>query len=308
MTVLLRALGYGTNAQIKDLIGEDPRISVTLDKDSTVSEEEGLLEIYKRLRPGAANSRECQAAYQFAVFEPKRYDLARVGRYKLNKKLALSARLYGRISANDIVSPVTGEILVEAGERISRAAAEEIQNAGINQVEIVLEDQRIVKLVGNNFVDAKYYLDFDPREAGINERVHYPVFKEILDRELKGEELKEALRENLDALIPKHVIKDDIVASINYLVHLFNDIGHIDDIDHLGNRRLRAVGELLQNQFRIGLSRMERVVKERMTIQDVDVVITPGLINIRPVVALLKNSLEAASYPSLWIQTNPLAD
>ena len=217
----------------------------------------------------------------------------------------MSARLYGRISANDIVSPVTGEILVEAGERISRAAAEEIQNAGINQVEIVLEDQRIVKLVGNNFVDAKYYLDFDPREAGINERVHYPVFKEILDRELKGEELKEALRENLDALIPKHVIKDDIVASINYLVHLFNDIGHIDDIDHLGNRRLRAVGELLQNQFRIGLSRMERVVKERMTIQDVDVVTPQALINIRPVVAAIKEFFGSSQLSQFMDQTNP---
>mgnify|MGYP003758900091 FL=1 len=309
LTVLLRALGYGTNAQIEELLGEDPRLSATLDKDNTNSEEEGLLEIYKRLRPGEPPTVESAKQLIYSLFfEPKRYDLARVGRYKINKKLALSGRLYGRIAAHDIVSPVTGEILVEAGERISREKAEEIQNSGINQVEIILDGERNVKLVGNNFVDAKYYLDFDPKEAGINERVHYPVLKEILERDLDEEELKQVLRENYDRLIPKHIIVDDIVATVNYLINLFNGIGYVDDIDHLGNRRLRAVGELLQNQFRIGLSRMERVVKERMTIQDVDVVTPQALINIRPVVAAIKEFFGSSQLSQFMDQTNPLAE
>jgi len=309
LTVLLRALGYGTNAQIEELLGEDPRLSATLDKDNTNSEEEGLLEIYKRLRPGEPPTVESAKQLIYSLFfEPKRYDLARVGRYKINKKLALSGRLYGRIAAHDIVSPVTGEILVEAGERISREKAEEIQNSGINQVEIILDGERNVKLVGNNFVDAKYYLDFDPKEAGINECVHYPVLKEILERDLDEEELKQVLRENYDRLIPKHIIVDDIVATVNYLINLFNGIGYVDDIDHLGNRRLRAVGELLQNQFRIGLSRMERVVKERMTIQDVDVVTPQALINIRPVVAAIKEFFGSSQLSQFMDQTNPLAE
>ncbi|MFO7295932.1 MAG: DNA-directed RNA polymerase subunit beta, partial [Clostridia bacterium] len=280
VTILLRALGYGTDSQLKEVLGEDPRLLNTLEKDNTKTEEEALLEIYKRLRPGEPPTVESAKQLLFSLFfDPKRYDLARVGRYKVNKKLALSTRLNGCVCARDIVDPSTGEILAEEGEKITREKAEMIQNAGVNQVEVLLEDGKVIKIVGNHFVDAKHYLSFDPREVGINEKVHYPVLKEILDQNLSERELKEALKENLSRLIPKHIVADDIVASVNYIIHLFNGIGHIDDIDHLGNRRVRAVGELLQNQFRIGLSRMERVIKERMTIQDVETVTPQALIN-----------------------------
>jgi len=309
VTILLRALGYGTDSQLKEALGEDQQLLNTLEKDNTKTEEEALLEIYKRLRPGEPPT--VDSAKQLLVslfFDPKRYDLARVGRYKVNKKLALSARINGRVCARDVVDPSTGEILAEAGEKITREKAEMIQNAGVNQVEVLLDDEKVVKIVGNNFVDAKHYLSFDPHEVGINEKVHYPVLKEILDQNLSERELKEALRANLNRLIPKHIIADDIVASVNYIIHLFNGIGHIDDIDHLGNRRVRAVGELLQNQFRIGLSRMERVIKERMTIQDVETVTPQALINIRPVVASIKEFFGSSQLSQFMDQTNPLAE
>ena len=256
VTVLLRALGYGTDAEIKDLLGEDERLLATLDADSTNSKEEGLLEIYRRLRPGEPPTVESASQLLSSMFfDPKRYDLAKVGRYKFNKKLSLASRVYNRIAAETIADPETGEIYVSAGERISREMAETIQNAGINHVYLELEGGKVVKIVGNNFVDARRFLDFDPAEAGINEKVHFPTLMEILnaykneaalnqsiaEKSLSSDDLKQVLKDNIDKLVPKHIITDDIVASINYNLHLVNGIGNIDDIDHLGNRRLRSV-------------------------------------------------------------------
>ena len=312
ITVLLRALGYGTDAEIKQLLGESERLLATLDTDNTNSAEEGLLEIYKRLRPGEPPTVE--SANQLLgnlFFDPKRYDLARVGRYKFNKKLALASRIAGRRLAERVVAPLTGEILAEAGDRLTREKAEEIQNAGVNEVVIQLDNDKKVKVLGNNFVDAGSFLEafnIDPQEAGINEKVHFPTLKEILDQDLSREELITVLAESVDKLIPKHIIIDDIVASISYNLHLADGIGYIDDIDHLGNRRLRSVGELLQNQFRIGLSRMERVIKERMTIQDVDVITPQALINIRPVTAAIKEFFGSSQLSQFMDQTNPLAE
>jgi len=309
ITVLLRALGYGTDAQIKELLGEDERLLATIDSDNTNSVEEGLLEVYKRLRPGEPPTVDsANQLLRSLFFDAKRYDLARVGRYKFNKKLALSARIAGQRLAERVVDPFTGEILAEEGDRISKQTAEDIQNAGINSVTIMLDNGKPAKIVGNNFVDAAGYLDFDPLEVGINEKVHYPTFKAILDQDLDEDELKTALKESHDDLIPKHILIDDIVASVSYNLHLADGIGHIDDIDHLGNRRLRSVGELLQNQFRIGLSRMERVVKERMTIQDIDVVTPQALINIRPVTAAIKEFFGSSQLSQFMDQTNPLAE
>ena len=220
----------------------------------------------------------------------------------------MASRIAGRKCAEDIVNPDTGEILAKKGDRISLEKAQEIQNSGINQVLIDVDGEKIAKIVGNNFVDAKYHLDFDLEEVGINEHVHYPTLKEIMEEYNDEKELKDALKDNLDRLIPKHIIIDDIVAIINYIIYLLYDIGNVDDIDHLGNRRLRSVGELLQNQFRIGLSRMERVVRERMTIQDVDVITPQGLINIRPVTAAIKEFFGSSQLSQFMDQTNPLAE
>ena len=309
VTVLLRALGYGTDAQLKDLLGENERLLATLDTDNTNSTEEGLLEVYKRLRPGEPPTVEsANQLLRSLLFDPKRYDLARVGRYKFNKKLALSARIAGKVLAEPAIDPATGEILAEAGERLSREKAEAIQNAGINHVWLKLDSGKTAKVVGNYFVDASSYLNFDLKEVGINEKVHYPTLKAILDQELNEEDLKAALKESTDELIPKHILIDDIVASVSYNLLLPEGIGHIDDIDHLGNRRLRCVGELLQNQFRIGLTRMERVIKERMTIQDIDVVTPQALINIRPVSAAIKEFFGNSQLSQFMDQTNPLAE
>ncbi len=309
ITVLLRAIGYGTDGQIRELMGEDERLLKTLDKDSSTSYEEGLLEIYKRLRPGEPPTVDsAKQLFNSLFFDPRRYDLARFGRYKFNKKLSLASRIAGKICAEDIINTETGEILVRKDERISLDKAQEIQNSGINQVLVRIDEEKTAKIVGNNFVDAKYHLDFDLEELGVNEYVHYPTLKEIMD-EFSGEkELKEALKENIDRLIPKHITVDDIVATINYIIYLLYDIGDVDDIDHLGNRRLRSVGELLQNQFRIGLSRMERVVRERMTIQDVDVITPQGLINIRPVTAAIKEFFGSSQLSQFMDQTNPLSE
>jgi len=309
ITVLLRALGYGTDAQIKELMGEDERLLNTLDKDTTSTEEEGLLEIYKRLRPGEPPTVEsARQLFKSLFFDHRRYDLARFGRYKFNKKLNLAARLTGQRCAEDIVNKETGEILARAGDRITRDKALEIKNSGINEILVTLDDGRTTKIVGNNFVDASKHLNFDPTEVGINEPVYYPALKKILDQNLDEKALKQALKENLNDLIPKYLIIDDVIASVNYLLNLSNGIGSIDDIDHLGNRRLRSVGELLQNQFRIGLSRMERVVRERMTIQDVDVITPQALINIRPVVAAIKEFFGSSQLSQFMDQTNPLAE
>lgn len=309
ITVLVRALGYGTNAEIKQLLGENERLLNTLEKDSTSSYEEGLLEIYKRLRPGEPPTVEsAKQLFNSLFFDGKRYDLARFGRYKFNKKLDLASRLIGQKCAEDIVNMETGEILAKAGDRINADKAKEIQNSGINEVLIVLEDGKIAKIVGNNFVDASAFLNFDLAEVGIYEKVHYPTLKEILDQNLDEKSLKQKLKEDIDKLIPRHIIIDDIIASINYIINLPNGIGDIDDIDHLGNRRLRSVGELLQNQFRIGLSRMERVVRERMTIQDVDTITPQALINIRPIVAAIKEFFGSSQLSQFMDQTNPLAE
>ncbi|NLB43193.1 MAG: DNA-directed RNA polymerase subunit beta, partial [Clostridiales bacterium] len=308
-TVLLRALGYGTDIQLKELLGEDERLLATIDSDNANSVEEGLLEIYKRLRPGEPPTVEsANQLIRSLFFDSKRYDLARVGRYKFNKKLSLSARIAGRVAAAPVVDPYSGEILVESGEKVSREKADAIQNAGINDFLIQLDTDRVAKVVGNYFVDADKYLSFDPKEVGINEKVHYPTLRVFLGQDLEEDDLKATLKESLDELIPKHVLIDDIIASVSYNLHLADGIGHIDDIDHLGNRRLRSVGELLQNQFRIGMSRMERVIKERMTIQDIDVVTPLALINIRPVTASIKEFFGSSQLSQFMDQTNPLAE
>jgi len=312
ITILVRTLGYGSNIEIKELLGENERLLATLEKDGTQTSEEALLEIYKRLRPGEpAMVDSARSLINTLFFDPKRYDLAKVGRYKFNKKLSLWSRIWGKISREQIVDPQTGEILVEKGEKISKEKAKKIQNTGINSVKLLVDDKEI-KVVGNNFVDTNSIdVPFDISEIEqlkLSKMLHYPVVKEILDTYHTEEEIKEAFNERAGELSPKHIIVDDIIASINYVFNLSYDVGSIDDIDHLGNRRLRCVGELLQNQFRIGLSRMERVVKERMTIQDMDVVTPQTLINIRPVVASIKEFFGSSQLSQFMDQTNPLAE
>jgi len=310
LTILLRALGYGTNQSIIELLGESEHLLRTLEKDSTKTEEEGLLEIYKRLRPGEPPTVDsAQSLIRTLFFDPKRYDLAKVGRYKFNKKLSLYSRLANRRVADRIIDPNTGEILAEKEEKISREKAIQIENAGINMVNVLTEDNKVVKIMSNHFVDIKAFnLPFSARELGLKEKVYYPVMKELVDTYSDVEELKENIKARIRELSPKHITIPDIIASINYEFNLFFGIGGIDDIDHLGNRRVRSVGELLQNQFRIGLSRMERVVKERMTIQDVDVVTPQALINIRPVAAAIKEFFGSSQLSQFMDQTNPLAE
>jgi len=308
ITVLVRALGYGTDAQIVELLGDDERVMATIQKDSAKTQDEGLIEIYKRLRPGEPPTVESATALLRGLFfEPKRYDLAKFGRFKFNKKLSLASRIAGHRSAERIVSPVTGEILVEEDEYIDREKAEAIQNSGINSVYLSVEGKK-VRVIGNGTVDLKAFVDFDVSDVGISEKVRYSVLKELMDEYEDKDELKRAIRENVDLLVPKHITEEDIIASVNYLVHLSYGIGEDDDIDHLGNRRLRCVGELLQNQFRIGLARMERVVRERMTIQDIDIVTPQALINIRPVVAAIKEFFGSSQLSQFMDQTNPLAE
>ena len=309
ITSLLRALGYGTNSEILDLLGEDERLEATLQKDPTHSVAEGLIDIYKRQRPGEPPTEESARSLLNALFFDKRYDLARVGRYKFNKKLAIKERLKGRIADETVVSELTGEILAEAGQTIDRETAKAIQDAGINMVWVRVGDQR-VKIVGNNFADASGFLPFDPKSAGLDEFVHIPTLKELLG-EAEGmdeEQLKEFLHKHYFDLIPRHIVPDDIVASISYLIGMPYGIGHTDDIDHLGNRRIRSVGELLQNQMRVGLTRLERVVRERMGIQDMDVVMPSNLINIRPVTAAIKEFFGSSQLSQFMDQTNPLAE
>ena len=308
VTVLLRALGIGTDAEIIELLGEDERLAATLEKDNTKTVEEGLIEIYKKLRPGEPPTVESASSLLNALFfDAKRYDLAKVGRYKFNKKLALCYRIMNKISAEDVVNPETGEVFVKAGEKISYEVAKNIQNAGINVVTLLVEDEKVVKVIGNNFVDIKSHVDFDIDELDIKEKVHYPTLKEILEAYSDEEEIKEAIKFRMKELIPKHILLDDIIASINYQFNLFHDIGNIDDIDHLGNRRIRSVGELLQNQVRIGLSRMERVIKERMTVQDMEAITPQALVNIRPVSAAIKEFFGSSQLSQFMDQTNPLS-
>ena len=311
ITLILRALGYGTDQEIVDLLGEDERLMATLQRgDNAHSRDEGLIEIYKRQKPGEPPTREsAQSLFNSLFFDAKRYDLMRVGRYKFNKKLSLATRIQGQVADADIADPATGEVLIRAGETISREKAREIQNAGVNTVDVRLEGGRVHRVVGNHFVDAAQYLPFDPKEAGVQENVLYPVLLEILGACGEDEKLlRETVRARAHDLVPKHIITEDIVASISYLLGLPWGLGFTDDIDHLGNRRLRSVGELLQNQIRIGLSRLERVVRERMAIQDADEVRPGELINIRPVSAAIKEFFGSSQLSQFMDQPNPLAE
>ena len=311
ITLILRALGYGTDQEIVDLLGEDERLMATLQRgDNAHSRDEGLIEIYKRQKPGEPPTREsAQSLFNSLFFDAKRYDLMRVGRYKFNKKLSLATRIQGQVADADIADPATGEVLIRAGETISREKAREIQNAGVNTVDVRLEGGRVHRVVGNHFVDAAQYLPFDPKEAGVQENVLYPVLLEILGACGDDEKLlRETVHARAHDLVPKHIITEDIVASISYLLGLPWGLGFTDDIDHLGNRRLRSVGELLQNQIRIGLSRLERVVRERMAIQDADEVRPGELINIRPVSAAIKEFFGSSQLSQFMDQPNPLAE
>ncbi len=308
ITILARAMGYGTDAEITEFFGDEERLKASIEKDNTKTREEALLEIYKRLRPGEPPTVDsAQSLIESLFFDAKRYDLSRVGRYKFNKKLALHLRIANQISAQDIVNPQTGEILVQKGEKISREKSIEIQNCGVNVVDIQVEDKTL-RVISNNFVNIHKFIDFNIDDLNIRELVHYPTLKEILDNYSDEDSIKEQIRKNMHSLIPKHIIRDDIYATISYELGLAYNIGHTDDIDHLGNRRLRSVGELLQNQFRIGLSRMERVVKERMTIQDQEVITPQALINIRPVAAAIKEFFGSSQLSQFMDQTNPLSE
>jgi len=308
ITVLLKALGYGTDQQIEDLLGEDERVKATLQKDTTKNTEEALIEIYRRLRPGEPPTVEsAKALLESLFFDAKRYDLAKVGRYKFNKKLCLASRLTGQKLSKDIVDPRTGEIIAEAGEKITREKAQMIQNAGVNEA-FIQSEGKSVKILGNNVVDINKYMPFDVSDLNIKEMVNLTILKEIMDQYESEADIKEEIKRRMNDLIPKHILIDDIVASISYHLNIVYNVGNIDDIDHLGNRRLRSVGELLQNQFRIGLSRMERVVKERMTIQDIEVVTPQQLINIRPVAASIKEFFGSSQLSQFMDQTNPLAE
>ena len=311
ITLILRALGYGTDQEIVDLLGADERLMATLQRgDNAHSRDEGLIEIYKRQKPGEPPTREsAQSLFNSLFFDAKRYDLMRVGRYKFNKKLSLATRIQGQVTDADIADPRTGEVLIRAGETISREKARQIQNAGVKSVDVRLEGGRVHRVVGNHFVDASKYLPFDLREAGVQENVLYPVLTEILDACGDDEKLlRETVRARAHDLVPKHIITEDIVASISYLLGLPWGLGFTDDIDHLGNRRVRSVGELLQNQIRIGLSRLERVVRERMAIQDADEVRPGELINIRPVSAAIKEFFGSSQLSQFMDQPNPLAE
>ena len=309
VTVLIRALGYGTNAEIIDLFGEEPKLLASFGKDTSDNYQDGLLELYKKIRPGEPLSVDsAESLLNGMFFDPRRYDLAKVGRYKFNKKLHMKNRIVGQIPSEDIVDTSTGEILAEAGKAITKDQAIAIQNAAIPYVWIQTEE-RVEKVLSNLMVDLSAYVTFDPAEVGITELVYYPVLKEILEKAGDDEKaLKAELHRNIHELVPKCITKEDILASINYNMHLEYGIGVKDDIDHLGNRRIRAVGELLQNQYRIGLSRMERVVRERMTTQDIDGITPQSLINIKPVTAAVKEFFGSSQLSQFMDQNNPLSE
>ena len=308
ITVLIRALGIGTNAEIKELFGEEPKILASFEKDPSDNYQDGLLELYKKIRPGEPLSVDsAESLINSMFFDPRRYDLAKVGRYKFNKKLALKNRISGHKLAEDVVDMSTGEIIAEAGTVVTRELADQIQNAAVPFVMMEAEE-RVVKVLSNMMVDLRAYVDVDPEEFGITEAVYYPVLAGILAEYDDMEEIKEAIRKNVVDLVPKHITKEDILASINYNLHLEYGFGTSDDIDHLGNRRIRAVGELLQNQYRIGLSRLERVVRERMTTQDLETVSPQSLINIKPVTAAVKEFFGSSQLSQFMDQNNPLSE
>ena len=309
-TVLMRALGCGTDEEILAKFGEEKLIIDTIRKDSAKTDPEGVIEIYKRLRPGEPPTEEsARSLFNSLLFDPRRYDLARVGRYKINKKLGLVDRLAGQTLAADVINPYTGEVMAVAGQQIDRAEAERLQAAGINEAEVVVEEGTL-KIFGNNFVDLAPFVDFDLKEIGITEKAHFPTFMEILNSKESWEEgeLRREMANRVHDLMPKHIHPDDIMASLNYMICLYHGVGRTDDIDHLGNRRLRCVGELLQNQIRVGLSRLERVVRERMSIQDMDVATPSNLINIRPVSAAIKEFFGSSQLSQFMDQTNLLAE
>ncbi len=308
ITVLIRALGIGTNEEIVQLFGEEPKILASFEKDTAESYQEGLLELYKKIRPGeplAVESAESLIMSMF--FDPRRYDLAKVGRYKFNKKLSMKNRIVGFALAEDVVDTSTGEILAEAGTVADRELAGRIQNAAIPYV-WVQADERRVKVLSNMMVDITSFVDVDPAEVGVKEMVYYPCLMQILEENEDLEEIKAAIKRDIHDLIPKHITKEDILASINYNMHLEYGMGNDDDIDHLGNRRIRSVGELLQNQYRIGLSRMERVVRERMTTQDIEGISPQSLINIKPVTAAVKEFFGSSQLSQFMDQNNPLGE
>ena len=308
ITVLIRALGIGTNDEIRELFGDEPKIEASFTKDTAENYQEGLLELYKKIRPGEPLSVEsAESLINAMFFDPRRYDLAKVGRYKFNKKLHFKNRIAGHTLAEDVVDMSTGEILAEKGTEVDKQLATDIQNAAIPYVWIQGE-RKNHKVLSNMMVDLASYVDFDPEEVGVTELVYYPVLEGILAEAGSDEELKEVIKRDIHDLIPKHITKEDIIASINYNMHLEGGIGTQDDIDHLGNRRIRAVGELLQNQYRIGLSRMERVVRERMTTQDMEGVSAQSLINIKPVTAAVKEFFGSSQLSQFMDQNNPLAE
>ncbi len=308
ITVLIRALGFGTNQEIIDLFGEEPKIMASLEKDVSNSFETGVIELYKKLRPGEPEEVEnATNLFMGMFFDARRYDLAKVGRYKYNKKLALKNRIAGHVLAEDVIDPSTGEVLFAAGTTLTREDATAIQNAAVPFVYIQTEEKN-VKVLSNLMVDLSEYVGFDPKEIGIHEAVYYPVLEKLLQEYDDEDELKAAIEASVAELVPKHITKEDIIASINYNIHLEYGIGNFDDIDHLGNRRIRAVGELLQNQYRIGLSRMERVVRERMTTQDKDTVSPQSLINIKPVTAAVKEFFGSSQLSQFMDQNNPLSE
>ena len=308
ITVLIRALGVSSNAEIVELFGEEPKILASFTKDTSTNYQEGLLELYKKIRPGEPLAVEnAESLIMSMFFDPRRYDLAKVGRYKFNKKLALRSRIRNQILAEDVVDPSTGEILAEKGTTVTLDLADKIQNAAVPYVWIQTEE-RNVKVLSNLMVDLKAWVDVDEEELGINEKVYYPVLEKILEENTDIEEIKQAIKRDIHDLIPKHITTEDIFASINYNMHLEYGAGNADDIDHLGNRRIRAVGELLQNQYRIGLSRMERVVRERMTTQDIDGISPQSLINIKPVTAAIKEFFGSSQLSQFMDQNNPLGE
>ena len=308
VTVLVRALGIGTNAEINELFGEEPKILASYEKDTSTDYQSGLLELYKKIRPGEPLSVDsAQNLVTSMFFDARRYDLAKVGRYKFNKKLALKNRIAGKTLAETVVSPVTGEVLAEAGQLVSEELAVAIQNAAVPFVWIQTETKN-VKVLSNMMVDIHEYVDFDAEELGVKENVFFPVLADILAANDDEESLKDAIQNNIAELVPKHITKEDILASINYNMHLEYGIGTDDDIDHLGNRRIRSVGELLQNQYRIGLSRLERVVRERMTTQDLEGISPQSLINIKPVTAAVKEFFGSSQLSQFMDQNNPLGE
>ena len=311
VSVLIRAMGVGSDAEIIELFGEEPKILATLEKDVAKSYEEGLIEIYKKLRPGEPPTVESSASLlNGMLFDPKRYDLAKVGRYKFNKKLALRNRIRDAVLAENVVDPMTGEVIAEEGAILTLELCDRIQDSGAGYLYIMAEEKK-VKILSNQTVKIDGYLeefDLTAEEFGIKERVYYPMLAKLLEENATAEEMKAAIKENIHELLPKHITLEDIFASINYVIHLDYGYGNVDDIDHLGNRRIRSVGELLQNQFRIGLSRMERVVRERMTTQDLAVVTPQALINVRPVTAAIKEFFGSSQLSQFMDQNNPLSE